>query len=649
MKRQRWTSTWTLTVMLMAALAPAALSGSDPRRVAPGPSARSLGPFRLGQQVQNRAHLKLRLELGGRGRPQALDVAGDWATTPTDIHDGVVEVQCALANVEASLDANPNPTAAGVASSAAREDLVRAAHELAAALATPFFVSHRADGSIAGLWFSRGVKPTIANLLMTLAESQQLVRSRPGEPAWVVLERDVNGQYTAAYRESGQGRIEKQKARYLAANALTNAVIPGQLAGATGQRLQPSIHIERSDFELRTDPQGRLLEVRGAESIVFALGSPGLEMKTAVEVELGDGRIVEAPRAIGAFARAREGLESRPLEQMGGDPQAEIARRDRAVLDGASFEDLRTALGRLPEDVASGAADLAPLAHRFEALFRLDGAAAARAPALVRGDTPARSKIVVDALSLARTAASQLALAAIAGDASAPNRPRGSALQYLAHQDAPSSDVVDAVAALLDDPAPGLRQMARLTYGAFARSLRPTAAARSRRIVEDVLGRLSRATTADERAELIIALGNAGAPEAWPVLQPLARSGAMRERTRAIESLRFVEDPAVDPFLIEMLRGSEEESVRLAVIGAVRFRDLGPHASVLAEVARHDSAAGVRKAALSVLGDRLSVLPTLRPVLEDIRSSDGVAQNRELAARYLDRTERASPAARARP
>jgi hypothetical protein len=67
----------------------------------------------------------------------------------------------------------------------------------------------------------------------------------------------------------------------------------------------------------------------------------------------------------------------------------------------------------------------------------------------------------------------------------------------------------------------------------------------------------------------------------------------------------------------------------------VRFRDVGPFAAALAEVARHDPAPTVRNAAISLLGDRLTALPTLRTVLEDVRAHDPVAGNRALAGRYL--------------
>jgi HEAT repeat protein len=256
---------------------------------------------------------------------------------------------------------------------------------------------------------------------------------------------------------------------------------------------------------------------------------------------------------------------------------------------------------------------------------------------VARDEPPARSKLVVDALSLARTAASQVALAAIARDPATPSRVRGNAIQYIAHQDAPPAEVVGALAALIDDGDPELRQIARLAYGACARSTRRLAPDRAHAIIRDLLGRLDRAMAASERAELVIAIGNTGAVEALPALRRIIEAGPLRERAQAIAALRFIDDPQVDPLLTRTLLSAPEEAVRLAVIGAVRLRDLGPHASAMAGVARSDPSAGVRRAALALLGDRLVSLPALRSVLEDIQRTDPAAQNRADAARDLGR------------
>jgi hypothetical protein len=324
---------------------------------------------------------------------------------------------------------------------------------------------------------------------------------------------------------------------------------------------------------------------------------------------------------------------------MGVEGEADVAGRDRAALAGATLEDLRKALAALPADVRPAAPEAGAVARRFEALFRLDAQAAARAPGLVRAEAPARGRLVVDALSLSRTPASQTALGAVAKDPAAPHVARSYAIQYLAQQDALPEPAVAAIAGLLDDPDRELRQMSRLTYGACARGLRATAPARAARITGELLTRLERAAEgterADDRADFIVALGNAGDPAALPELRKIAEAGALRDRTQAIESLRFIDDPGVNPFLTALIRGSREEPIRLAVISAVRFRDVGPFAAALADVARKDPAPSVRNAAVSLLGDRLRALPTLRPILEEVQSHDEVAKNRELAARYL--------------
>ena len=78
------------------------------------------------------------------------------------------------------------------------------------------------------------------------------------------------------------------------------------------------------------------------------------------------------------------------------------------------------------------------------------------------------------------------------------------------------------------------------------------------------------------------------------------------------------------------------EPIRLAVLSALRFRKLGPFTLLLAEIARSDEMANVRRAAIDVLGRGLGELPALRTVLEDVKAHDELAKHRALAARYLE-------------
>jgi len=183
--------------------------------------------------------------------------------------------------------------------------------------------------------------------------------------------------------------------------------------------------------------------------------------------------------------------------------------------------------------------------------------------------------------------------------------------------------------------------------------LRASAPARARQITEELTKRFDGVgygkglPKGNDRMELVIALGNSGSPEALPLLRRLSTGGELRERTQAIEALRFIDDPGVDPLLLQVLDGAKEESVRMAVISAVRFRSIGPFAGALAEVARRDPEPTVRSAVVALLGDRLRTLPTLRPVLEEVERKDSAAKNRELAGRYLAGVQGTSSAAAA--
>jgi hypothetical protein len=618
-----------LTVVGAAVVIGAGNCGGGRAKKGSSAAGQIVGPFRLGEQVRSRATMSVRLEMGGHGKPQEMEVSGVWVTTPTDIRDGQVAVACSLAEATVHLGQ------AGVAG-----DSAQAERELARGLGgTRFYLTYRSDGTAAGLWFPRGTSPGVANLLVTLAGAQQVVQSRPPTTAWVVTEHDANGEYLAAYHETAPGHLTKLKARYLApeqgqAQVQVGTGSPAQ-AEASAETTAPSIHIQRSEFALRTDPRGRLLEMKGSEALVMELGAPGLVLTTTVELAISEARTLDAKEEVGSFARERDSLEPHALQQRTLDGKGEVARRDHLLLAGADLTKLRAELAALPTDAAGAAPEAVTLTRRFEALFRTDPGAAQQAPALVRQATGRRAKIIVDALSLAQVPASQRALGTIARDTAVAAAIRGYAVQYIGHQQQPSQEVVAAIATLLDDGDPALRQMARFSYGICAYKLRAAEPARTRRIVEDLLHRLAATKPGADQTEYVVALGNAGDVAALDPLRRLIDGGEPSLRPRAVEALRFIDDPTVDPWLLTLLTKTNNEAVRLAAIAAIRPRAVGPFAVALAEMARSDPGAGVRGAAIALLGDRLTVLPTARPVLEDVRKTDAISTNRAMAARYL--------------
>jgi len=444
-------------------------------------------------------------------------------------------------------------------------------------------VSQRANGEVFDVWLPRGMKPAMANILLTLVGEAQLVRPAQARTAWIVEERDINGAYMAAYQETAPGRFHKQKARYLD----VATAVPGAAAPA-----QPQLRIDRSDIDLVADTHDRLVELRADDAMTVTFS--GLSFNVRLRFSLAEPVALSNSVAIGDFARVKAELEPHPMAQLGLDPVAEAARQDRALLAGASGDMLVAELRALPSDAPRGRAASALLA-RWEALLRLEPTTADRARGLVLSEPALQGKLMVDALSSAGTDQAQSALAAIAADPGARTTLRLSATQYLGLQRSPAPAAVSGLRALLDDHNRELAQSAVLALGACARSLRATAPDRARELVGELHRRLAGVRSAEARQDLVVALGNAGDPSSLPILRGLIESESPRQtetdhggnpRLVAVEALRFIEDPAVDPLLGSLLERASDASGRFAAITAIRFRNIGPFAAQLAEIAR---------------------------------------------------------------
>jgi hypothetical protein len=577
------------------------------RGKAPVAARTSLGPFLLGEQVASRAHMTMKLDTGEDGPPQQVEIQGDWTATVTDIHDGLAHVSCQLSNAVARAGQGRQ-----------QQDGER---QLVQELERRFFVSQRADGAIDRVWLPKGLNPSIASMLVRLAAAGQLVQpAGDAQPAWVVRERDASGQYMAAYRQIGAGRFTKQKSSYM------------QSAGA-GQKLP--ISVERFRHDLRAGARGRVLEADVDEVLAIDTGVQGLSFKVALAVTLREATAGRAEAMIGAFARERSGLELRLMDEIGADAAAQNAQRDRGLLAGASADQLYAALNLLPAG-GDGAADQArALADRFGALFRLDAGAAGPVQAMMRAAKPAHGKVLLEGLGRAETADAQAALGAIGCDAGVAKPLRVHAIQSLALQARPSEAAVAALRRLLDDADAKLRQTAAFAYGSAARALRPSAPERARPIVGELLRRLPGQANEQAKEDIILALGNAGDTASLSALRAVIESGPRTLRESAIRALRHIADPTVDPLLASLLADKADQNVRLAAIGAIAHRDVGPFTMALADLAKGDEVEAVRQAAIDLLGNRMRRLPALRSVLEHARKQDPNERIREVAARHL--------------
>ena len=582
---------------------------------------RTAGRYGLGERYRMKLDLELTLRMS-RAPEQHAHLTGVLLTTPVDMHDGVVELEYKIEQTRVSLE-SPGMPASGERASAERE--------MATGLSRTFYVRHRLDGAAIAVQFERGYNPALSNVLMTVVGNAQLVRGDTAAPTWTSVERDVNGEYLAAYADLGASKVTKRKLKYI-----NNDAAPAAGAGLS-KSLVPQVKIEAASFDILASEQFRFTGTSGVERTLVSLGQTGITFDTELKLKL-EGCVVEhAPGAIDDYAHNRDNFVLQPVESISEDPRVRQSYEDRMVLKSAGLEEVWAALSALP--ATANAQQSADVVRQLQAMFRLDERTIARALERLPTLPASNAKFALDAFTLAGTLATQNALAHVAGDEHFAPILREYAIRYLGHQQVATPESLAALRKLIDDANPQRRQMARFAYGTLATrsSQQPE---RAREIVSDLLAREALANNESERSDLYLALGNTASADALPVLKRAAAENHGRLQLTAIEALGRIADPAVVEIMQTYL-GHRDEAVRIAAINGVQRRELGPFFPALVELAKHDKSIEVRGAAIELLGSQLGQVPSLRTALADVAKNDPEPKVREAAARQL--SEQAAP------
>lgn len=590
-----------------------------------------VGCFQMGEQLRNTLELKLAVRVGD-GKSQELALSGELRTTPVDSEDGLVEVAYEIADARASMQGNDGVPA---------EEAGQVERELASVLGRRFYVRYLPDGAAVAISFERGYDVSMANVLRTIVGMAQLVQRQPAQPAnapsvasavpstWTVIEQDANGRYLASYTQSA-GQLSKRKLRYIAETDAN----PGDSAG---NATVPVPHLVEASFELVPDARGRLQAMRGHEKINLALPAAHLSVATDAELHLSQPSHVTVAALLGDYQRRKSEVLTQPIAGISGDASVQRGLQrglnDRKVLGRLTLDQLWSELVSISEPKSS--AKNADTVRRFEALFRLQESSIAEILSRLPKVSPEHAKLIVDALSLSGTDATQDGLASIAGDEGLARLPRAYALRYLAHCTRPTAASVAAAERLLDDADVERRQMARFAYGTLAEKVAAEHATQAEAMVRALSSRLARASSDDERSDLFLALGNTANPSAYETLRQATTEGARLLRATALQAIGHINDPRVVPLLEEALH-HEEPSLRMAALDGIGRRAVGPFLPVLVEVAKTDASPHVRAAAVDRLGSALDTAPQLRPVLAEVASKDADPKVRAAAARALD-------------
>ncbi|WNZ64080.1 HEAT repeat domain-containing protein [Myxococcus sp. MxC21-1] len=106
-------------------------------------------------------------------------------------------------------------------------------------------------------------------------------------------------------------------------------------------------------------------------------------------------------------------------------------------------------------------------------------------------------------------------------------------------------------------------------------------------------------------------------------------------RQAAVEALRLLVDPAVDPLLAQRLLGDPSPEVRKAVVFAASFRPLGALLPALEQALRGDPSDGLRAELVQFLGSRVTTTLEVRPLLAWASQNDSNASIRQAALGFL--------------
>lgn len=332
----------------------------------------------------------------------ALRVDGQWSTT-------VVAVDASRALVRGEVHAS--------VTGAERMD------ELLRALRTPHYISYGTDGHVEHVYVPRDFDPIASGLIRSLAASTQVV---DGNGAWEATERDTTGEYVASYRRQGNV-IEKTKLRY----------VPSDRYEVSDLAARSTIHVDAARWPTQVEEAHAMrVTLRKTLDVVS---------KSRLQMQLVDVNTI----AVGSVE-----LADYVALALDATPTADRAREDRALVAGASLDDILAELDR-------GDADPQRVFARLGAIMRLDPSTTD--DVLARIDAGAKhTDVLIDALGDTGTPEAADALVTVLDSDDLDADARARAAVAMATVANPTVDMTNALARALDSNEPDVRMASSL-------------------------------------------------------------------------------------------------------------------------------------------------------------------------------------------
>ena len=609
-------------------------SSRGPQGGGSGDRARGPGrPFGPGEQSIYRLSIEQDIaflqpaQAGPDGKPAApvsagpglhYRLSGDWQATVVDASDEEVHVEIRLVNPELLMTTEGRDTVD-----------VNTRRRLLTALALPHFASLAPSGAIKNIYFARECDTLSRGFLRLVLGESQFVAPDIRSEQWETEESDTTGRYVAGYQKQFDGgRYKKQKRRYLQISTANGLIAPPP-------SLTPKL---TSDYQITLGSDQWPDDLHGQQQLQVETGGGFPTVSSKLEVNLKRTARQRDASRIGSFAKERGRLQS---ETPYSGTALAINERDQdlRMLDGATLTQLLAAAAALPEGKENEEKRnraTAVLLEKLRALLRLEPGQADAATQAARNATDPRiADLLVGALEAATTPESIRGLGEIARDQHLGHDLRMHATASLGLAEQPTGDAVSSLREVIRESDPDLRSTAQLALGNAGKNFQKNDPGSAKSVVEELKSALRSATSPDEQAVYLRALGNTASVEALPPIVEALKSPVLPVRQAAVEALRLIPDPNVDRLIATVLTGDTEATIRRSAVFAMSFREPTVAVTVLGSTLRSEQTTGVRNDIIHVVGRFGLQIPGVREVLTWVTQNDPEQDLRNTAAAYL--------------
>lgn len=609
--------------------------------------------YQLEYRSVSQADLRVLFEGQNAGQAQAsglsyalsASVEGEMQVTTTHVTADRVENFYQVRAPAVRLVVNGNPQTAQ-------------ASEVAGELTRGFMGELTPEGNVTAIYLSPEAGKFSQDFVRTLLAALQFVlpASSPDESgSWTTTEADRNGAYLARYDISTNPLsknteivlIHKSKLRYLPAPS----VPPGEeLPGKTQARKKVT---PKMNFNARFNAAtGQLLSLNGTETQDTAVQDKKVaHSETTVRLTRAS-----SPRLSSAdterVMKMAAGLKENSSRLMLFAPKSprEIENNiQRTELGPATTGELLTRLSAINNlnDADKQQAVETPLYLKFKALVYVHPEACAQlGQVLARADVHSPSfRILSGALGAVGHREAQAALVEAIHARPQDSDALASLIATLGGAPFPTPESEKALReTALNASDPNVAGAAILGLGSMARSLARVERTRSAAIVDFLLQRATANGTNEQKQAAVQALGNSASSRALPVLEKLAGNEAPAIRASAVDALRNIPQPGVDPLLRKTLSTDVAPQVRLEAAFALGFRKTNLESfTTQKKVLATETDEKVRGALLDNLAKMHRQYPEVRSILARAAKEDPSEYVRKEAAGLLGRFPQASP------